>query len=122
MFYGGELGISKGFFIMRNVSVSGQAGLALEWGSILDSDIKKNYYNDCLVQGLFGFVGAQLAINIKYNVQLVGGLNYYAEAGNATLTKDTESEESTPLDNKKYSDVFDGRAGTNINVGLRIQF
>ena len=121
MFYGGELGISKGFFIMRNVSVSGQAGLALEWGSILDSDIKKNYYNDCLVQGLFGFAGAQLAINIKYNVQLVGGLNYYAEAGNASLTKDTEDEKSKDM-GIKYSEVFDGRAGTNINVGLRIQF
>ncbi len=121
MFYGGELGISKGFFIMRNVSVSGQAGLALEWGSILDSDIKKNYYNDCLVQGLFGFAGAQLAINIKYNVQLVGGLNYYAEAGNASLTKDSEDEKSKDM-GIKYSEVFDGRAGANINVGLRIQF
>ena len=121
MFYGGELGISKGYFIMRNVSVSGQAGMALEWGDILDSDVKKKLYKDCLVQGLFGFVGAQLAINIKYNAQIVGGLNYYAEVGNASLTKDTDSEESKDLD-KRYSEVFDGRAGANINLGLRIQF
>lgn len=121
LFYGGEIGISKGYFILRNVSVSGQAGLALEWGDILDSDIKKKYYNDCLVQGLFGFVGAQLAVNIKYNAQIVGGLNYYAEMGDATLTKDVDSDESSEL-NKKYSEVFNGRAGANINVGLRIQF
>lgn len=121
MFYGGELGISKGYFIMRNVSVSGQAGMALEWGDILDSKVKEKYYNDCLVQGLFGFVGAQLAVNIKYNAQIVGGLNYYAEIGNATLTKDTESDESKDL-GVGYSKVFDGRAGANINVGLRIQF
>ena len=121
LFYGGELGISKGYFIMRNVSVSGQAGMALEWGDILDSKVKEKYYNDCLVQGLFGFVGAQLAVNIKYNAQIVGGLNYYAEIGNATLTKDTESDESKDL-GVGYSKVFDGRAGANINVGLRIQF
>ena len=121
MFYGGELGLSKGFFIMRNVSVSGQAGMALEWGDALDSDVKKNKLNGCLVQGFFGFVGAQLAVNIKYDMQIVGGVNYYAESGNASLTKETDSEESKDM-GVKYSELFDGRAGTNINLGLRIQF
>ena len=121
MFYGGELGLSKGFFIMRNVSVSGQAGMALEWGDALKSEVKKNYLNDCLVQGFFGFVGAQLAVNIKYNMQIVGGVNYYAESGNATLTKETDSEESKDM-GVKYSELFDGRSGANINLGLRIQF
>ncbi|MBR2772855.1 MAG: hypothetical protein IKD78_12750, partial [Bacteroidales bacterium] len=121
MFYGGELGLSKGFFIMRNVSVSGQAGIAMEWGDALKSEIKKNYLNDCLVQGLFGFAGAQLAVNIKYDMQIVGGLNYYAEMGNATLTKDAEDSDSKDM-GIKYSELFDGRAGTNINLGVRIQF
>lgn len=121
MFYGGELGFSKGFFIMRNVSISGQAGIAMEWGDALKSEIKKKYLNDCLVQGLFGFAGAQLAVNIKYDVQLVGGLNYYAEMGNASLTKDTEDSKSKDM-GVKYSELFDGRAGTNINLGVRIQF
>lgn len=121
MFYGGELGLSKGFFIMRNVSVSAQAGMALEWGDAVKSEIKKNYLNDCLVQGFFGFVGAQLAVNIKYNMQIVGGVNYYAESGNATLTKETDSEESKDM-GVKYSELFDGRSGANINLGLRIQF
>jgi len=121
MFYGGELGLSKGFFIMRNVSVSGQAGIAMEWGDALKSEIKEKYLNDCLVQGLFGFAGAQLAVNIRYDIQLVGGLNYYAEMGNASLTKDAEESDSKDL-GIKYSELFDGRAGTNINLGVRIQF
>lgn len=121
MFYGGELGISKGFFIMRNVSVSGQAGFAMEWGDAIKSEVKKEYFNNCLVQGLFGFAGAQLAINIKYNMQLVGGINYYAEVGNASLTKETDSSDSKDL-GVMYSDLFDGRAGANINMGVRIQF
>lgn len=121
MFYGGELGFSKGFFIMRNVSIAGQAGMALEWGDALDSDVKKKYLNDCLVQGLFGFAGAQLAVNIRYDIQLVGGLNYYAEMGNASLTKDAEDSDSKDM-GVKYSELFDGRAGTNINLGVRIQF
>ncbi|MBR3568021.1 MAG: hypothetical protein IKN94_07080 [Salinivirgaceae bacterium] len=121
MFYGGEVGFSKGFFIMRNVSVSGQAGIAMEWGDALDRDVKKQYLNDCLVEGLFCFAGAQLAVNIRYDLQLVGGLNYYAEMGNASLTKNAEESDSKDM-GIKYSELFDGRAGTNINLGVRIQF
>ncbi|MBP5668010.1 MAG: hypothetical protein J6X32_07675 [Salinivirgaceae bacterium] len=121
MFYGGEVGFSKGFFIMRNVSVSGQAGIAMEWGDALDRDVKKQYLNDCLVEGLFCFAGAQLAVNIKYDMQIVGGLNYYAEMGNASLTKNAEESDSKDM-GIKYSELFDGRAGTNINLGVRIQF
>ena len=121
MFYGGELGLSKGFFIMRNVSVSAHAGMAMEWGDALKSEVKKEL-NDCLVQGLFGLVGAQLAINIKYDMQIVGGVNYYAALGNASLTKDTDSDESKDL-GVKYSKLFEGRGdAANINLGLRIQF
>lgn len=121
LFYGAEGGVSKGFFITRNMALSGHVGLALEWADAGDEDVKASA-GDGLIYGMFGFAGAQLELNIKYNVQLVGGLNYYAEVGNASLTKETNSENMKDL-GVAYSDIFEGRGNTsNINVGLRIQF
>ena len=65
--------------------------------------------------------GAQAALNIRYNWQLVGGVNYYAELGNAKLTDGTEDEDTKDL-GVTYSEIFEGRAGLNFNCGLRIQF
>ena len=120
LFYGGELGFSKGFFVARNLSLSGHAGLAMEWANALETDVNKKI-GEGLIYGMFGLAGAQIALNLKYNWQLVGGVNYYAELGNAQLTKSVEAENSKDL-MRTYSEIFDGRAGANINVGLRIQF
>ena len=121
-FYGGELGFSKGFFLLRNLSVSGHAGLAMEWADALDTKVKKSRnIEGALISGTFGMAGAQAALNIRYNWQLVGGVNYYAELGNAKLTDGTEDEDTKDL-GVTYSEIFEGRAGLNFNCGLRIQF
>ena len=121
-FYGGELGFSKGFFLLRNLSVSGHAGLAMEWADALETEVKKNKKIDgSLINGMFGLAGAQAALNIKYNWQLVGGVNYYAEIGNAKLSSGLEDEDTKDL-GVTYSEIFEGRAGANFNFGLRIQF
>ncbi len=122
VFYGGELGFSKGFFLLRNLSVSGHVGMAMEWAEVIETDVK-NKKGEGTIYGLFGLAGAQLAINLRYNAQLVGGVNYYAELGNASLTKSgkTDTENSKDL-GVTYSEIFEGRAGLNFNCGLRIQF
>lgn len=119
LFYGGELGLSKGFFITRNLSLSGHGGLAMEWGNALDTDVHKSI-GEGQIYGVFGYAGAQAAINLRYNCQLVGGANYYAELGNAQLTKGQDEESKELL--YTYSEIFEGRAGVNINFGVRIQF
>ena len=119
LFFGGEFAVSKGFFITRNLSLSGHLGLAVEWAQPTDEHVMKNI-DDGLIYGMFGLVGAQAAVNIKYNWQIVGGLNYYPELTNAQLTK--ENSESDKDLGVAYSEIFEGRAGANINIGLRIQF
>lgn len=118
LFLGGEGGLSKGFFVARNLSLSGHVGVSFEWAMPFDEDVSKEISNGTIC-GMFGLVGAQAAVNIKYNWQIVGGLNYYAEIGDATISK--EDSNSTPL-GVTYSEIFEGRAGANINIGLRIQF
>ena len=121
-FYGGELGFSKGFFIMRNLSLSGHIALAMEWANALDSEVRKNRkIESSLITGTFGMAGAQAAINLHYNCQLVGGASYYAELGNAKLSSGVEDEDTKDL-GVTYSEIFEGRAGVNINFGVRIQF
>lgn len=117
LFLGAEGGLSKGFFVARNLSLSGHVGVSFEWAMPFDEDVSKEISNGTIC-GMFGLVGAQAAVNIKYNWQIVGGLNYYAEIGDATISKE---DNSTPL-GAAYSEIFEGRAGANINIGLRIQF
>lgn len=121
LFYGGEMGFSKGFFLARNLSLSGHAGFAVEWASAADTEVNRKI-GEGQIYGLFGLVGAQLAINLKYNCQLVGGVSYYVEAGDAELTKGSDSKEESKDLMRTYSEIFEGRAGANINVGVRIQF
>ena len=121
-FYGGEIGFSKGFFVLRNLSLSGHFGLAMEWADALESEVKKSRkIEGSLITGTFGMAGAQAAINLRYNCQLVGGATYYAELGNAKLSSGVEDEDTKDL-GVTYSEVFEGRAGVNINFGVRIQF
>lgn len=124
IFFGADFGFSKGFFLTRNVSLAGQAGLGLEWADALDSDISKEEFNNGLVEAMYVFAGAQLAINIRYDMQLVGGVNAYADLGSATLTKkDKDENETSGKDlGVSYSKLFEGRGGMSINLGVRILF
>ena len=117
---GAELGISKGFFLTRNVAVAGLAGFAMEWGDFADSDLSKDYFENGMVECVMLFAGAQMAINLRYDIQLVGGINYYSEVGNASLTK--KNEDGDKELGVRYSEIFEGRLGSSINLGLRIQF
>ena len=103
------------------MSLSGHAGFAVEWANAADTEVNR-IIGEGQIYGLFGLVGAQLAINLKYNCQLVGGVSYYAELGDAELTKGSNSEEASKGLMRTYSEIFKGRARTNINVGVRIQF
>lgn len=119
-FFGGEFGFSKGFFPLRNVALSAHGGFAIEFADFAKTDLSKEYFEGGMVDCLFSFVGAQMAINMKYNVQLVGGMNYYVQLENAMLTKKNDEDEKSL--GVTYSSMFDGRVGANINLGVRIQF
>lgn len=124
IFFGADFGFSKGFFLTRNVSLAGQAGIGLEWADALDSDISKEKFNGGMVEAMYVFAGAQLAINVRYDIQLVGGVNTYADLGSATLTKkDKDGNETNGKDlGVSYSKLFEGRGGMSINFGVRILF
>lgn len=119
-FFGGEFGFSKGFFPLRNVALSAHCGFSIEFADFIETDLSKEYFEGGMVDCLFAFAGAQIAINMKYNVQLVGGVNYYVPLEEAKLTKKNEDEEKSL--GVSYSSMFDGRVGGNINLGVRIQF
>lgn len=119
-FFGGEMGFSKGFFPLRNVALSAHGGFAIEFADFLDADLSKEYFENGMVNCLFSFVGVQMAVNIRYNVQLVGGMNGYVQLEEAKLTKKNEEKEKSL--GVTYSSMFDGRVGGNFNLGVRIQF
>ncbi len=124
IFYGAEFGVSKGFYLTHNFSLSGHLLLAAEFADFIDSHLSKHYIDKKNIVSLFGGAGIQAAVNIRYNVQLVGSLTYYAGLGDAFTTAKDDGEDGTDFDiDAKYSDLFDGRAdAANISFGVRIEF
>ena len=118
--FGGEFGFSKGFFPLRNVALSAHCGFSIEFADFIDTDLSKDYFEGGMADCLFAFAGAQMAVNVKYNIQLIGGVNYYVPLEEAKLTKKNEDDEKSL--GVSYSSMFDGRVGGNINLGVRIQF
>lgn len=124
IFYGAEFGFSKGFYLLHNFSLSAHLAFGAEWADFSDSDLSKQYLKKKTIATLVGGAGVQAAINLRYNLQLIGSLTYYAGLGDAFTTAKDEDEDDTDFDiNAKYSDLFDGRAdAANISFGVRIEF
>lgn len=99
-------GIAKGFHFARNFELAPYVGAGLETAkySDLDEDLSSLYFR----------VGANLALNLKHNIQLVGGAGVYSFISKASYG-DFELEES-------WSDLFENREGVSAMVGIRIQF
>jgi len=55
-----------------------------------------------------------LALNLRHNIQLMGGIGSYSFIGNAQ-NGDTDTETS-------WTDIFDGREGASAMFGLKIMF
>jgi len=99
-------GIAKGFHFARNFELAPYVGAGLETAkySDLDEDLSSLYFR----------VGANLALNLKHNIQLVGGAGVYSFISKASYG-DFELEES-------WSDLFENREGVSAMVGFRIKF
>ena len=101
-------GIAKGFHFARNFELAPYVGAGLETAkySDLDEDLSSLYFR----------VGANLALNLKHNIQLVGGAGVYSFISKASYG-DFELEESWSDPN-----LFENREGVSAMVGIRIQF
>lgn len=99
-------GIAKGFHFARNFELAPYVGAGLETAKYKDEDED--------LSSLYFRVGANLALNLKHNIQLVGGAGVYSFISKASYG-DFELEES-------WSDLFENREGVSAMVGIRIQF
>lgn len=99
-------GIAKGFHFARNFELAPYVGAGLETAKYKDEDED--------LSSLYFRVGANLALNLKHNIQLVGGAGVYSFISKASYG-DFELEESWP-------DLFENREGVSAMVGIRIQF
>ncbi len=101
-----DIGLSKGMHFLRNFELRPYLTYGQEQASndVLDEDITAHFLK----------AGANLALNITYNFQIVAGYNFYAMIGNAYQDEDA-------LD-YKYNEIFDSREGGAQFVGLRFKF
>ncbi|MDO9633990.1 MAG: autotransporter outer membrane beta-barrel domain-containing protein, partial [Paludibacter sp.] len=108
-----QIGISKGFYFMRNLSLAP----FIAYGS---ESATSDYFGDGYsVNGDFLNFGAYFTLNILYNLQLVTTLNAYGMLGNAYQKYDGET---TATYVNTYDEYFDGRSGGNIEFGIRYEF
>lgn len=103
-------GIAKGFMITRNVELRPYIGAGQEMASHKDWD---KPYNQLKV--LYGKGGANLALNLKHNIQIIGGMGVYSFIG---YPQDADGND-IKID---YNKLFKDRSGASALVGLRIGF
>lgn len=104
-------GLAKGFMLTRNIELRPYVGIGQEQAN---SDEINNLYNDEALTVLYFKAGANVALNLRYNIQLIGGIGSYtfisyAQAG------DTDTETA-------WKDIFKDRQGTSTLIGLKIMF
>jgi hypothetical protein len=115
-----ELGLAKGIRIVKIMELAPYGSVGYEEGRNKDwkDDVQ---FNGNVVKAMYIKFGANLAVNLHYNFQLVGGLGSYqflnAEDGKAALKIGDEKV--------KYNYYFKDRGGNSsisTYLGLRIQF
>lgn len=107
MHYGA--GLAKGFMLTRNIELRPYAGFGQETATY---DDWSDYGGD--LKALYVKGGANLALNLRHNVQLMGGLGFYSFVSNA--------ENDNGDTDVKWDDVFKDRSGVSALVGLKIMF
>ncbi|HNZ79261.1 MAG TPA: hypothetical protein P5126_07295, partial [Bacteroidales bacterium] len=105
------VGLAQGLMLMRNMELRPYIGIGLESASSDEID-KADKGN---LSTLFLKFGGNLAINLRHNIQLTGGINYYALIGNAS------NKDKSDL-GIKWDEIFQDRKGLSGLVGLKIMF
>jgi len=109
MFYRYSAGVAKGFMITRNVELRPYVGFGQEVATYKDWEDAGGDLKVLYVKG-----GANLALNLKHNIQIVGGAGYFSFVSNAENDNgDTEIA---------WKDVFKDREGVAVMAGLKIMF
>jgi len=105
--YGG--GIAKGLQFTRNIELRPYIGAGIEQATNDDFD---DSYN---ISALYIKPGLNLALNLKHNFQIIGGLGSYAFISNATSSTDEDL-------GKAWDEIFKERSGLSYVVGLKVMF
>lgn len=109
MFYRYSAGVAKGFMLTRNVELRPYVGFGQEVATYKDWDDAAGDLKVLYVKG-----GANLALNLKHNIQVVGGAGYFSFVSNAENDNgDTEIA---------WEDIFKDRGGVTAMAGLKIMF
>lgn len=106
-----QLGVSKGFYFLRNFSVAPYVSFGTE------SAKSDNYADDYSVNTIFANAGAYLSVNILYNLQFIAAINVFGHIGSAY---EKSGETSTDLP-ERYDYYFNGRTGPGIDFGIRYE-
>lgn len=100
-------GLAKGFMLTRNVELRPYIGLGQEQAN-------HNDFDNGTLKVLYLKAGANLALNLKHNVQLMGGVGSYSFIGNA------ENDNGDTGD--KWDAVFPDRKGMATMFGIKFMF
>lgn len=109
LFYRYGAGVAKGFMLTRNIELRPYVGVGQEVATYKDweevgGDLKVLYVK----------AGINLALNLKHNFQIVGGMGNYTFVSNAENDNgDTELA---------WGDIFKDREGVTAMAGLKIMF
>ena len=115
VFYRWEAGLGKGMHFFRNFELQPYVAYGEETATNTDWKDDKQFVGDKVKAGYIKF-GANLAINLHYNFQLVGGLGVYG----FLTPKDGDGNDIG--EDVNYDDIFKDRKGATTYIGLRIQF
>jgi hypothetical protein len=119
-FYRYELGIGKGFRLINILEIAPYGGVGYEEAK--NTDWKDNtQFNGNVIKAMYAKYGANLSVNLRYNIQVVGGVGSYiflnAEDGNGALKIGDAKV--------KYDYYFLDRGGVaafSVFMGVRYQF
>jgi len=115
-------GIAKGFMITRNIELRPYLSIGKEMASHKDFEkvTDDNGKNLDGINVLYGKGGINLALNLKHNFQIFGGVGYYSFITNVQNSDKDEIELNG--DKASWDDIFKDRTGLSTVFGIRIGF
>ncbi|HEY5510473.1 MAG TPA: hypothetical protein VIK10_05520 [Prolixibacteraceae bacterium] len=108
-------GIGKSYYFARNFQLEPSFSFGQEKtseGATTNSDGSINTWSAYYLKP-----GLKFGANIRYNFQLIVGVSYYSFLKGVTETNDSGRGKDL-----KWTDLYPGREGVTLNIGLRIQF
>ena len=100
-------GVAKGFMLTRNVELRPYIGIGQEQASHTD-------FTNGSLKVLYLKAGANLALNLKHNIQLMGGIGSYSFISNA--------EDDNGDTGLIWTDIFPSREGMATMFGVKFMF